>query len=110
MTTPSKLRRSSCGISTSSGYQRYYGHDNGDRYLREFAALKALEDYGGLIARRSGDEFLALVYGDDREQIEPLIAGINDTIEAMTVSLTTTRSRRCRHRTGRLVSGGRDGA
>lgn len=75
-------------IDKLKGINDTYGHDNGDRYLREFAtALKTLEDYGGLIARRSGDEFLALVYGDDREQIEPLIAGINDTIEAMTVSL-----------------------
>ena len=63
-----------------------YGHDNGDRYLRKFAEiLKSLEDYGGLISRRSGDEFLALIYGEERDQIQPLIDEINRAIDGSSI-------------------------
>jgi len=58
-----------------------YGHDVGDRYLCKFGeVIKSLEQYGGLVARRSGDEFLALVYGNEQSQIQPIIDEVNRQI------------------------------
>jgi len=58
-----------------------YGHDVGDSYLCKFAeVIKNLEYYGGLVSRRSGDEFLALIYGYKLNQLKPIIDKINQKI------------------------------
>lgn len=53
-----------------------YGHENGDAYIRELAdKLRLVEEHGGLVCRRSGDEFFAFLYGyASREDLNGVVA------------------------------------
>lgn len=63
-----------CDIDKLKYINDTYGHDVGDRYLCKFSeAFRGFEEYGGIVARRSGDEFLALIYGGDQSAIQPII-------------------------------------
>ncbi len=66
-----------------------YGHDYGDRYIRTFAgklAEKGRENI--LVARRSGDEFLALLYhAESQEMILRRIENIWEEIQSATIRL-----------------------
>lgn len=47
-----------------------YGHEAGDEYIRLFAAhLLKLEEDGGIVGRRSGDEFIAVLYGGTEQEL-----------------------------------------
>ena len=47
-----------------------YGHDVGDKYIMEFAnIIRELEKYDGIVARRSGDEFFAIITGTTKTEI-----------------------------------------
>ena len=47
-----------------------YGHEVGDKYIIQFAdIIRILEESNGIVARRSGDEFFAILYNDNKEDI-----------------------------------------
>lgn len=47
-----------------------YGHEAGDKYIIQFAnIIRILEKSNGVVARRSGDEFFAILYSDNKEDI-----------------------------------------
>lgn len=51
-----------------------FGHDAGDNYILEFSKLiKELESSTSVVARRSGDEFLAILSGKTRQSIQKQI-------------------------------------
>lgn len=52
-----------------------YGHEKGDYYIKKFAdLLKNLLKYNAVIARRSGDEFFAFLYGyNDKQEIRDIM-------------------------------------
>ena len=55
-----------------------YGHENGDAYIKELAdKLRLVEEQGGLICRRSGDEFFAFLYGyGSREEMNEVVKAL----------------------------------
>lgn len=71
-----------------------YGHDVGDAYIRLMAStLKVFEDDRCLVARRSGDEFVALIYGyDTREEVRKIIARIEADIAGRFIKLPNGNS------------------
>lgn len=52
-----------------------YGHDYGDRYIVALSeCLQFFNQYGGITARRSGDEFYTLLYGfEDKQKVREII-------------------------------------
>lgn len=58
-------------LDNLKGLNDGYGHDTGDRYIRETGhALRAAMSEHSLCSRRSGDEFMVLFYGyDSRAQL-----------------------------------------
>lgn len=52
-----------------------YGHDYGDRYIAQCAQVfSSMEDYGGVVSRMSGDEFLvALVGFHTKDEIRKIV-------------------------------------
>lgn len=47
-----------------------YGHEVGDSYIRMFAKqLQELEKAGAIVGRRSGDEFMAVLYGGNEQKL-----------------------------------------
>ena len=51
-----------------------YGHETGDRYIRLFAEyLQSLEEAGAVVERHSGDEFIALLYNGNEEELRERI-------------------------------------
>lgn len=65
-----------------------YGHDCGDQYIKGFAGcISQMDKYHSIVARRSGDEFYALLYGYNakdqiREEIQRIwLISRNTTIE-----------------------------
>lgn len=68
-----------------------YGHECGDRYIMAMAnSMKLLEGDHGVIARRSGDEFVALLYGyDDQGQLREKIAQFWNDLRKATIELPT---------------------
>ena len=74
-----------------------YGHDAGDIYIKKFAdIIKELEKYGGIVARRSGDEFLGLIAGNNHIQIIDIINQIRDKINNTTVLFSEQFSEKIR--------------
>lgn len=74
-----------------------YGHDAGDIYIKKFAEIiKELEKYGGIVARRSGDEFLGLIAGNNHIQIIDIINQIRDKINNTTVLFSEQFSEKIR--------------
>lgn len=79
-----------------------YGHDYGDNYIRKAAmTLKKFEQYGGLVARRSGDEFLVFLYGFDREnEVRNIVENIHECVENSYINLPNGRTLKLRASTG----------
>ncbi|HCW53800.1 MAG TPA: diguanylate phosphodiesterase, partial [Clostridium sp.] len=75
-----------------------YGHDYGDAYIKKTATiLKIFEEYGGMVSRRSGDEFLVFLYGcHNEENIRRIIKETHDNIEKTSISLPNDRSLKIR--------------
>jgi len=59
-----------------------YGHEYGDRYIRAAAdALKTLNSKNGVVARLSGDEFIAFIYGGkSKDEIRAVIEEFKETL------------------------------
>ncbi len=59
-----------------------YGHEYGDRYIRAAAdALKTLKSKNGIVARLSGDEFIAFIYGGkSKDEIRQVIEEFKETL------------------------------
>lgn len=64
-----------------------YGHDYGDKYIREAAAiLSTLNQHNALVARMSGDEFLIFISGySDKEEIRQLINDVHKRLKETTI-------------------------
>ncbi len=79
-----------------------YGHDYGDEYIKIASVeLKKFEEYGGIVARRSGDEFYVFLYGyDDKKEIRKIIKKIHDNIEKSVLKLPDNRELKIRISTG----------
>lgn len=79
-----------------------YGHDYGDTYIRKAAiVLKEFEEYGGLVARRSGDEFLVFVYGfKNKDEIRAIVEKVHGHVETSCINLPNGRSLKLRASTG----------
>jgi len=61
-----------------------YGHEFGDRYIITFAnIIKTLENDGGIVARRSGDEFFGIIAGDSKEEIEEILKNVTNKIATL---------------------------
>lgn len=59
-----------------------YGHDFGDDYIKTAANIfKTFRDYGGVVARMSGDEFNVFLSGfDSKDEIRRIIASVRDRL------------------------------
>jgi diguanylate cyclase (GGDEF) domain len=79
-----------------------YGHDYGDEYIRIASVeLKKFEEYGGIVARRSGDEFYVFLYGyDNKKEIRKIIKRIHNNIERSVLKLPNNRELKIRISTG----------
>lgn len=63
-----------------------YGHEEGDRYIRQFADyLRTLEDYGAVVERHSGDEFMAVLAGGSKEEQFGQIAAFMEQMKEITL-------------------------
>lgn len=60
-----------------------FGHEYGDRYIRAAAdALKTLNNKNGIVARLSGDEFIAFIYGgSSKDDIRAVIEEFKETLQ-----------------------------
>lgn len=59
-----------------------YGHDFGDDYIKTAANIfKTFRDYGGVVARMSGDEFNVFLSGfDSKDEIRAVISEVRDKL------------------------------
>lgn len=59
-----------------------YGHDFGDDYIKTAAhTFKAFEEYGGIVARMSGDEFNIFLSGyDSKDEIRKIIDDVRSRL------------------------------
>ncbi|MDY4414519.1 MAG: EAL domain-containing protein [Ruminococcus sp.] len=59
-----------------------YGHDFGDDYIKTAANIfKTFRDYGGIVARMSGDEFNVFLSGfDSKDEIRKIISEVRDKL------------------------------
>lgn len=66
-----------------------YGHDCGDRYIQAFSEkVRLFEQYGAVVARRSGDEFYVLIYGrESKEEIREIVRFVWKSIESSELML-----------------------
>lgn len=63
-----------------------YGHEKGDGYIRRFAEyLATLEENGAVVARHSGDEFMALLGTGNRDAQRTLICDFMEVMKNITV-------------------------
>lgn len=60
-----------------------YGHDFGDDYIKTAANIfKTLRDYGGVVARMSGDEFNVFLSGfDSKDEIRNIISEVRKKLD-----------------------------
>lgn len=79
-----------------------YGHDYGDEYIRKASLqLKKFEEYGGIIGRRSGDEFYTFLYGyESKNAIRRIIKEVHENIEKSALKLPNNRELKVRISTG----------
>lgn len=79
-----------------------YGHDVGDKYLIEFAnAISVLNEVDAVVARRSGDEFLAFIYDiESKEKLSDLIYKNHERIYETAFYLPNNKSTRLRASAG----------
>lgn len=67
-----------------------YGHDTGDKYIMKFAdIIRNLEKSNGIVARRSGDEFYAILYSDNKEEIIKELEKIRFLINHSSLEITS---------------------
>lgn len=66
-----------------------FGHEYGDRYIRAAAdALRTLSDKNGVVARLSGDEFIAFIYGGkSKDGIRAVIEEFKETLKNSSCTL-----------------------
>lgn len=66
-----------------------YGHDFGDQYIQMAAKIfGSLKDYGGIVARRSGDEFFAFLSGHrTKEEYYQIISRVHDSLSELPFEL-----------------------
>lgn len=66
-----------------------YGHDFGDLYIQTAAKIfGSLKDYGGIVARRSGDEFFAFLSGHKtKEEYYQIISKVHERLSEIPFSL-----------------------
>lgn len=65
-----------------------YGHEAGDLYINMFADyLRALEKEGAVVARRSGDEFMAMLYHGDEAVLRDRIRESMEQLKNTQMSL-----------------------
>lgn len=58
-----------------------YGHETGDRYIMLFAdIIRTLENHDAIVARRSGDEFFAIVYSEHKDYIIKALENVRSMI------------------------------
>lgn len=76
-----------------------YGHDYGDEYIRKASEiLKEFEKYGGVVGRRSGDEFYTFLYGyEDKYEIRKIVKSIHSGIENSVLKLPNNRELKVRN-------------
>lgn len=72
-----------------------YGHDKGDKYLKEFATvMQSMPMEHFLTARRSGDEFCMIIFNcSSREEITAHLDAFYETLRKHPVELSETESR-----------------
>lgn len=75
-----------------------YGHDYGDRYIQEAARIFGeLRGKGALVCRRSGDEFIALLYrGHSREEYYRMVEEVHEKLAKNGIHLPTGEEIRLR--------------
>lgn len=75
-----------------------FGHEYGDRYIRAAAdALKTLLPKNGVVARLSGDEFIAFIYGgSSKDDIRAVITEFKQTIDNSSCTLADGSSYKVR--------------
>ncbi|WP_191600815.1 diguanylate cyclase domain-containing protein [Marinomonas algicola] len=63
-------------------YNDFYGHQEGDRCLREIAQLfkSYIDKVGGKVARYGGEEFIALLIGMSKEETYTLANALKDSV------------------------------
>lgn len=65
-----------------------YGHDEGDRYIVLFAdCLKKFMEYGGIISRYSGDEFVVFLKGREKEDIRRIVRDFMKHLKKFTLKM-----------------------
>lgn len=66
-----------------------FGHEYGDRYIRAAAdALRTLNNKNGIVARLSGDEFIAFIYGGkSKDGIRAVIEEFKETLQNSSCTL-----------------------
>ena len=71
-----------------------YGHEFGDLYIISTAnVFKELEKLGAFAARRSGDEFFALIYGfDSKEEIYNAVKNIHEKLSSTKFTLSENKT------------------
>lgn len=79
-----------------------YGHDYGDRYIREAAVvLSTLNQYNALVARMSGDEFLMFIFGySDKDEIRKLVSEVHERLLESYITVPTGEKIRLRASAG----------
>lgn len=84
-----------------------YGHDIGDRYLREFSAiLSRMPQEHCYVARRSGDEFSMCIFGcREKTEIDSLIGRLEELVSCGRVKVSDTEEIAIRISGGYVVAG-----
>lgn len=79
-----------------------YGHDYGDEYIKQASIeLKKFEEYGGIVGRRSGDEFNVFLYGyNNKDEIRKIIKKVHNSIENTVLELPNNRELKIRISSG----------
>lgn len=67
-----------------------YGHDYGDKYIYHSAEVfKRLCDYGALVSRISGDEFMAFLDNfEEKEEMREIIYRIHNNLTVKTINMS----------------------
>lgn len=78
-----------------------YGHEYGDIYIKQAAmCLGVIEMKGGIVARRSGDEFYAYMDGDNKEELMALFAETHKTLCSAEIGLPDNEKQKLRASAG----------
>lgn len=91
---PERLKHAAIVMVDADGLKKVndtYGHNRGDRYLREIAnVLKQLDAPGQITARLSGDEFAIFLYGmDSREELDQWMERLEQSRDVSAMKLDT---------------------